>query len=328
MIVSHVVWALRLLVAVVFGWAGFAKLANRAGTRQSVEEFGVPARWCSMVATALPVVELVVAAAVLPSWTATAAGVTALGLLLVLSLLVARLLLRGERPACSCFGATSARPIGAPTLLRNVVLGLLVLAAVLGSLARDDVPQELPFGYAAGTAALAVIGVVQLHQGLALRQLRRRIDVRPPAQAAAKGLPVGVLAPEFDLASTDGGRGSLRSALAAGAPVLLLSLRPGCGPCARIAEELPRWRERLAGKATVLLIGTGDAASVAAWAREHRVGEMLIQQSAEVGKGYRLHGSPAAVLVDTAGRIAAPGAFGTYAIRELLSDAASGRPSP
>ena len=47
-------------------------------------------------------------------------------------------------------------------------------------------------------------------------------------------------------------------------------------------------------------------------------GEILVQHGAEVADGYLVRGTPAAVLVDAQGRIAAPLAVGTYAIRELL----------
>ncbi|MFG1795759.1 MauE/DoxX family redox-associated membrane protein [Nocardia sp. NPDC049149] len=142
--ISYGVWIARLLVAVVFGWAGIAKLTDRDGTRKAVQEFGVPARWVATVGWALPTVELVVAAAVLPSWTAVWGGVAALVLLIGFSTAVAVLLARGQRPACSCFGAAGTAPIGWATLVRNAgIIGLTGLA-VWGSLAKNTVPQALP----------------------------------------------------------------------------------------------------------------------------------------------------------------------------------------
>jgi hypothetical protein len=148
---------------------------------------------------------------------------------------------------------------------------------------------------------------VQLWQGLELRRLRR------PVADHGDGLPVGVPAPSIDLRLAAGGRGSLASALSAGLPVVLLFVHPGCSPCSRIVAELPRWRTRLSGKATILLIGRGSVESLAALD-----GEILVQHGAEVAEGYLVRGTPAAVLVDAQGRIAAPLAVGTYAIRELL----------
>lgn len=299
-------WAARLLVAAVFGWAALAKLLNLAATRRAVAEFGVPDRWVRVAGVALPVVELSVAVAVMLPWTAVAAGVVALGLLVVFSARVAWLLRAGKRPVCACFGVGSGE-IGGRTLARNGLLGALVLVATIG--ANDALPVE----YAAGSAVAVMLGTVQVWQGLELRRLRR-----PAEHAPADGLPIGAPAPSIDLRFSAGGRGSLASALTAGLPVVLLFVHPGCSPCDRIVAELPRWRTRLDGKATIVLIGRGTAESLTAWAEEHEAGEILVQHGAEVAEGYRVRGTPAAVLVDVRGRIASPVAVGTYAIRELL----------
>ena len=55
----------------------------------------------------------------------------ALGLLAAFSVALLRVLRRpiAERPSCACFGRWSAKPVGAGSLVRNVVLaGLAVLA--------------------------------------------------------------------------------------------------------------------------------------------------------------------------------------------------------
>src|ERR1700727_2535535 len=76
------------------GWAGGGgcgvraggggKAADQGGTRQAVQDFGVPARLVPVAAWALPAVELMVTAAVLPP---------------------------GRSPGCSCFGAVSTAPV-------------------------------------------------------------------------------------------------------------------------------------------------------------------------------------------------------------------------
>jgi uncharacterized membrane protein YphA (DoxX/SURF4 family) len=53
--------AARLLLAVVFGVAGLAKLADRSGSRQAVIDFGVPPSLATPFATLLPMAELAVA---------------------------------------------------------------------------------------------------------------------------------------------------------------------------------------------------------------------------------------------------------------------------
>ncbi|WP_143467050.1 MauE/DoxX family redox-associated membrane protein [Lentzea kentuckyensis] len=226
-------WVARLLVAAVFRWAGVAKLLDLAGTRRAVGEFGV----------------------LLP-WTVVAAGVVALGLLVVFSGVVARLLRKGKRPVCACFGAGSA-VISGRTLARNGLLG--------GSW---DCAGVARVGVAVVAAAGGCFG--------------RRVAGR-------------------------GARAVDRSAARWGWAGQLLFVHPGCGPCSRIVAELPQWRTRLSGKASVLLIGRGTAESLAALD-----GEILVQHGSEVAEGY----------FDVQGRIAAPFAVGTYAIRELLETTA------
>ncbi|HUO73942.1 MAG TPA: MauE/DoxX family redox-associated membrane protein, partial [Solirubrobacteraceae bacterium] len=59
-----------LLLACVFGLAGVAKLLDRAGTRQAVQGFGVPPRVVGAVAVVVPLVELAIAALLVPAATA------------------------------------------------------------------------------------------------------------------------------------------------------------------------------------------------------------------------------------------------------------------
>jgi len=76
------------------------------------------------------------------------------------------------------------------------------------------------------------------------------VDKKPSA-----GLPIGAPAPAFAFESTDGRRRSVDEAVALGLPVLLLFFTPGCSPCARIATELPMWRQRLDATVTFLIVG-------------------------------------------------------------------------
>ncbi|MFG1795828.1 MauE/DoxX family redox-associated membrane protein [Nocardia sp. NPDC049149] len=312
------VWIARLAVAVVFGWAAFAKWADRGGTRQAVEEFGVPTRWVATVAWTLPATELAVAVAVLPSWTAVWGGVAALILLGSFSIAVAVLLARGRRPACSCFGAANTAPIGSATLIRNAGIAALTGLAIWGSLVNDAVPQSIPADRAVGLAAMAAVAVLLWYQQLELRRLRRRVDEGLAGRTATDGLAIGVPAPAFELSDTDGERHNLGKALAAGRPVLLLFLHPGCTPCATIAAELPRWRQRLDGAATVMVIGNDDPVATAEWAHEHNVASMLALEDTALITRYRLRGAPSAVLIDARGRIASSTRTGSYAIRELV----------
>ncbi|MFI6045264.1 peroxiredoxin family protein [Nocardia sp. NPDC051321] len=317
------VWIGRLVVAVVFGWAAWAKLADRPGTRQGLQDFGIPTAVLGAAVWGLPAVELVVAVAVLPSQTAVWAGVGALVLVAAFTTVVIGLLARGRRPACSCFGAASSAPIGPATLVRNTALAVLTGLVVWGSVRYDDVPQQLPLDRAVGLAAIIVFAALMLRGQLELAQLRRELAKGLAARKPRQPLPVGATAPRFAFDSTDGQRRSLDEAVALGLPVLLLFFSPGCPPCESIAAELPRWRERLA--VTTVVIGTGHMAANTQWAREHGVDPVLVPGDSAIVARYGLTGTPSAVLIDTEGRIASHLEGGSYAISDLVETIASPR---
>jgi len=58
------------LLALVFVVAGAAKLADREGSRQAIIDFGLPSTLAAPLGLLLPLVELAVAASLLPASTA------------------------------------------------------------------------------------------------------------------------------------------------------------------------------------------------------------------------------------------------------------------
>src|SRR5437016_3876416 len=115
----------RLLLAGVFLVAGFAKLADRAGSRQALLDFGVPSLLVTLLGVLLPLAELVVAVALLPTATAWWGALGALVLLLLFVGGISYNLARGRQPDCHCFGQLHSAPTGRATLLRNLVLAAL-----------------------------------------------------------------------------------------------------------------------------------------------------------------------------------------------------------
>src|SRR5258708_40017098 len=74
---------IRLVLAAVFLVAGMAKLADLTGSRQTLRDFGVPASLSSPFGVLLPLAELAVAGALLPSASAWWGATGALVLLLL-----------------------------------------------------------------------------------------------------------------------------------------------------------------------------------------------------------------------------------------------------
>ena len=321
--IDYAAWASRLLISVVLGLSAWGKLADRPAARKAVAEFGVPARWVTATGWAVPLTEAAVAVTVLPPWTAAWSAAAALLLLAVFTAAVARLLARGERPVCSCFGAASTTPVSAWTIVRNMALLVVAALASWGAVARPGLPRGLPADRAAGLAVAAGLTGVLAWQGGQVRMLRRRVDEQAAATLGPEGMPVGAVAPEFSLRDTTGTRTSLEELLADGRRVLLVFMHPGCELCTALARELPRWRERTARELTISVITNGSVAENIAWGREQQLGDiaLMVQEGNEASLRYRIRGTPSAVLVDADGRIASAVARGAIAIRELLTTA-------
>ena len=116
------------LAAVVLGIvllvAGIAKRADR-GWPQDAAALGTPA-WAIPV---LPWFEMLLGAVLVSGLARPAAAALAGVVLIAFTGLVVLNLARGRRPPCACFGASSRRPIGAGSLVRNLVLLALAVIA-------------------------------------------------------------------------------------------------------------------------------------------------------------------------------------------------------
>jgi peroxiredoxin len=344
---------LRLVLAGVLAWSGLAKVVDRAGFRTALAGFALPAGLAGAAAVVLPVAELVVAAALVPAGPAWWAAAAALVLLLAFTLVLAVTLLRGQRPECHCFGPFFARPISWLTVVRN---GILVAAAAVLVAPGPGAPRlglvaeagRLSAAALAGLAVAVVLSGVAVTQGWVILQLLRqqgrmliRLDALEAAQPGrggapqpipspqnghAQGRPIGMPAPEFTLPALDGTPTSLRDLLAAGRPLVLAFVHPGCGPCTELLPELGRWRDDHASRVTLAVISTGTARENRKTAARYGSSLVLLQQDEEeISQAYAVTGTPALVTVGINGRISSHVAAGGPAIRALLADLAAGR---
>src|SRR5215208_4639064 len=346
----------RLLLASVFAVSGAAKLADRAGSRRAMADFGLPADLSAPLGILLPLAELAVAVALIPT---TSALWGALGALVLLLLFVAGIganLARGRRPECRCFGQLYSAPAGWKTLARNGAL-----AAVAAFLAWRGWEGE------AGPSALGWVGVLSVAQllGLAggilvlglliaqwwflfglLRQngrLLARLGAVEESLAGAGlelalsengddggepafGLPVGTPAPAFSLQDLDGEEVTLESLRAAGRPVLLVFIDPECEPCDDLLPAVRGWQEGKAGELTVAPISRGTPEENSTKSREHGLSGVLLQGDWEVSEPYQVHGTPSAVLIRPDGTLGSLVAEGNEEVEDLASRAAREAP--
>jgi peroxiredoxin/uncharacterized membrane protein YphA (DoxX/SURF4 family) len=336
----------RLLLAVVFGVAGLAKLADHAGSQQALHDFGMPGLLAKPFGVLLPVAELAVAIALVPTISAWWAALGALALLLLFVAGIGFNLAHGRTPDCHCFGQLHSAPAGWSTLLRNLVLaavaGFIVWqgqqnagASAVNWLGALTMAQriELLVGVIV-VVLLAVEGWVLLKMLSQQGRLLLRIEaieaeltahgMAPlPGSAASSvaGLPVGTIAPTFALSTLTEETVTLNALRALGKPVVLLFSDPGCGPCTALLPQVARWQRDLASKLVVALISRGDPEANRQKVTEYGLTHVLQQQDREVAEAYQAYGTPGAVLVRRDGTIGSPVAQGADAIRALITSA-------
>jgi thiol-disulfide isomerase/thioredoxin/uncharacterized membrane protein YphA (DoxX/SURF4 family) len=309
----------RVALSVVFSLAGITKLRDQPGTREAVKNFGAPAASAPAVALILPFVELAIAIGLLFSATTAVSSISGLVLLGVFIVAISVNLARGQTHDCHCFGQLYSRPLGWPTLVRNIIFALgaafVFWQATLS--ASPDIISTLAtlsgIGWALLASAVAVIVAVFVYF-----QLRHRKALA--ARVGPEGLPIDSVAPDFELPAYHGGSRSLMSLLKHGKPLLLLFTSPGCGPCIVIFKEIKEWQEAHRDQLTIAVITRGTIKDNFVNVARNSLGEVLLQKEREVGEKYGGLATPTGVVVSPEGRIASRIAMGGDEIRALLDN--------
>jgi methylamine dehydrogenase accessory protein MauD len=321
----------RLLLAAVFIIAGLAKLADRAGSRQALINFGVPASLAAPFGLTLPVVELVIAVVLIPTASSWWGALGALLLLLLFIAAISANLAKGRKPVCHCFGQLDSAPIGWHTLVRNGVLAALaglVLSEewISSQLAEMGAPDTLVANLqGASPAAIGVIlGVVVLVQGWLIYRLHSRVAAVETKLAEAglapsrTRLPVGIPAPAFHLTGLEGETITLDRLRSMGKAILLVFTNPACGPCIKLLPTLGRWQREHVSQLTIVNISQGSPEENRTNAEKYGLKNVLMQAGIEVQQAYQLAGTPGAVLVRLDGKIGSPAALGEDQIGALI----------
>jgi methylamine dehydrogenase accessory protein MauD len=307
----------RLLLAIVFAVAGVAKLADWAGTRQAVVDFGVPAALAAPLGILLPLAELAVAAALVPATTAWWGAVGALVFLLLFAVAIGANLALGRKPNCRCFGQLHSAPTDWSTLARNAVLAAPAAFVVWQGREGDVDPSAV--GWVGTLSAVQVLGVFAAGLVVGLLAARWWNEARQMA-----GLPVGTPAPTFNLPDLEGEEVTLDSLRSPGRPVLLLFTEPGCEYCRELLPEVGRWQDKLADELTIALISCDDPKENRELSNQHGLSRVLLEDDYEVSEDYRVSGTPSAVLVEPNGTIGSFLAESAEEIEALVSQAAKG----
>jgi peroxiredoxin len=143
-----------------------------------------------------------------------------------------------------------------------------------------------------------------------------------PAPSMPAGLPVGSLAPAFELPDLAGGRKALSQFR--GRSVLLLFFNPGCGFCTQMAADLAALPiDGAGGRPLPLVVTTGGAEPNRKLVAEYGLrGPLLLQNEMEIAAQYQCNGTPMGYLIDAEGRIASEMAIGGPALLTLAGPVA------
>jgi len=333
---------LQFALAIVLAVAGISKVADLAGSREAVREFGVPEQISDVVGTALPFAELIIAIALIPRFSVREATIASFCLFAIFSVAIAYNMARGRHPDCHCFGQLHSRPAGWSTLVRNA--GLMLGAGVVVWQGGRS-PVDTFRGMSVTSVLLTVLGVLtvsvigalvwlmsQLWQQNGRLLLRIEALERQYLNPANNGRSVGnsnamvqpYPAPEFDLPAVDDGRLTLHQLRQSSRPTLLVFTDPQCGPCNQLMPDMAAWQRNYGEQLQVALISRGSLNANRAKAQEHGISLVGVQNDREVSQAFGVTGTPSAILVGPDGLIYEPVATGAVPIRALVGLAISG----
>ena len=325
----------RLFLAGIFGLAGFAKLADLAGSQKAVGDFGVPSSLTGIVSVVLPIIEITIAVVLLfpeISWFG------AVGSAMLLTLFVAGMayqIAKGNAPDCHCFGQIYSEPVGKASLIRNLIF-LIPAIALIYKGRLDQGPALTNIGRDSVQLLLVLVAVLLL--GVAIDFLRRilskqdevirRVDLleliskdgtaveRSEAGSPHDGFPIGGMLPDFALIDIGGASVSTADLSKSGTPNLFFFVSPTCNPCKAMVPQFKSWRDELAGKANIVLVSSGSASeNIEKFGSDNKI---LLQTEREFADSVNAKWTPSVIFVDSKGRVASQVAAGDRAIIELI----------
>jgi peroxiredoxin len=338
----------RLVLAGLFAVAGFAKLADRPGTRKTVVAFGAPERIAPALAFGLPLAELTAVGLLLPASTAAYGALCALGLLALFTAAIALGLARGRKPDCHCFGQLHSAPTSWKTLARNAALLALAALALAGSIVVEppsavawigalEGAELLAFVVAAAATVLLAVGALAFlsllrSYGIALTRLdrvetalaRAGLELEGDVAMRELGLPPGEAVPAFTARSLAGEEVTNEMLRREGVPTLLVFTSTTCGPCSALLPAVAEWQREYSERLRIVVASAGPADAVRSEADEHGLGSVLHDEDSRLYQLFEANGTPSAVLVAPDGTIGSFVASGREWIEHLLDHALEG----
>ena len=329
----------RIFLFGVFALAGVGKLLDLEGSEKAVREFGVNEELAKPLAIFLPAAELLIALALLPVSTAWAGAIGGFLLLTVFTGGMIWQMAKGNAPDCHCFGAIHSEPVSIKSLIRNIVFAILAFFLVARGagkqgLSLTELRSEMAIQLFLGLATIGLLGAVVYYLKKISEQqtlIMRRIEVlelvahegghevkREDAGDPHDSLPIGAIAPDFELPDLSGRIVAFEHLLARARPILFFFVSPTCGPCQALLPEIEEWQSELSEKVEFVFISSGTAQANAEKFGDGRPKQILLQEDKEVSALFHAKWTPTAVFVNADGIMASHLAVGDEGLRDLV----------
>ena len=332
-----VLLAAPILLSITLLLSGLAKLGAREGTQDAMRSLRLPLPTMhASVASVLPAMEIALALALWIPVPPLQVLFSVLVTLLMVTYLViiARALTFEETVQCSCFGTLASPTVSRTTLVRNVLLSVLgvlaVVAAASGAMTLLLVQAPLSL-IGLGLALLVAIALTTVTIGGSTAEPSPTTDpvpAGPEAGAADAGTggdedelldyervptPAGVL-------QRPGGRLITLSQLTAQRAALLIFVSEGCGPCERVLDHAEEWIGELESSMQVRFVFARPLDQLRERTTDRVEGHALHDLQFTVRSALGARTAPAAVLLGADGLLAGGPVDGGTAVIEFVEE--------
>ncbi len=330
---------IRIFLFAVFAVAGIGKLLDLPGSEKAVKGFGVPEHLAKPLAIALPFAEMLIAVLLLFT---TVSWLGAIGAFLILAVFIGGMIwqmAQGNAPDCHCFGAIHSEPVSKKSLIRNIIFAILAFFLVAQGagyqgLSFTDLTEEMAIQLILGLATIGLLGAVVFYLKKISEQqtlIMRRIEIlelvsheggrevnREDAGNPHDSLPIGSIAPNFELPDLGGKIIGFKHLLEKAKPLLFFFVSPSCGPCQSLLPEIEEWQSELKDKVEFVFISSGNASENAEKFGGSNYKQILLQEHKEVSGLFHAKWTPTAIFINADGIIASHLSVGDDGIRDLV----------
>src|SRR5215204_3126274 len=247
---------------------------------------------------------------------------------------------QGNAPDCHCFCAIHSEPVSKKNLILNIIFAILAFFLVAEGADRQglsftDLTSEMAIQLFLGLATIGLLGAVVFYLKKISEQqtqIMRRIEIlelvaheggghqvkREDAGDPHDSLPIGAIAPDFELPDLSGRIVTLEQLLKGVKPLLFFFVSPTCGPCQALLPEIEEWQNELKGKVEFVFISSGAPEANAEKFGAGSFKQILLQEDKEISSLFNAKWTPTAVFINSDGIIASHLAVGDDGIRELV----------